>query len=514
MRSPQTLACGVVLLAMLGSAATAGEVGPRLRTSVPPDPSAELQHAVKLRGVVGHLRSLQRIADEHGGNRASGRPGYRASVRYIASELREAGYRPEVQAFEFEETTDTSALAMIAPATKVYTVGTDFIRTHFTPAFQGSAEGPVVAVDLVVPADDLPPNSNTSGCEDDDFADFPDGGIALVQRGSCDFSVKVQHAQDAGAAGVIVMNEGQPDRADLIEMNGEVPGLAIPVVFATPEVGEELAATPDAEVALEVGFDAETRRTWNVLAETRRGNHRSVVMAGAHLDSVAEGAGINDNGTGSAALLETAIRMRGTQPRQAVRFAWWGAEEIGLLGSEHYVAQLTKSERERIALYLNFDMIGSPNPITAIYDGDDSSDTAEPGTIPRGSRQIEKVFERFYTQRGERFEDSTFDGRSDYGPFIEVGIPAGGIFTGAEELKTARQARRYGGVAGAPLDPCYHEACDTVRYDGAEDGDLYDRLREDYRLIGNVNADVLDLNSDALAAAIARYAFGRIPFAR
>lgn len=531
MRSTQKIGCAAVAtLALLGAGLGAGTGAVAVAGAVAVDvpgrsdsrpgttpklpPSLQLQQAVRLKSVVGHLRGLQRIADEHDGNRASGEPGYRASARYVAQELRRAGYRPEMQAFEFPEVTDRSVLERVSPDPTTYEVGVDFVRNEFEPTFEGAATGPLVPVGLVIPAAELPPSSNTSGCEPEDFAAFPEGGIALLQRGTCDFSVKAANAQEAGAAGAIVMNEGQPDRSGPVYMSGEVADLAIPVVGATSAVGEDLASTPGAEVTVEVAFDTTTKKTWNVVAETRRGNHREVVMAGAHLDSVAEGAGINDNGTGSAALLEAAIQLADMKPRNAVRFAWWGAEEVGLLGSDHYVSELRKRDRDRIALYLNFDMIGSPNPIHAVYDGNDSSDTAEPGTIPKGSAQIEKVFKRFYTQRGEKFEDSTFDGRSDYGPFIAVGIPAGGIFSGAEVLKTEEQAEWYGGVAGAAYDPCYHEECDTLRYRGTgDDAEVYDALREDYRLIGNVNADTLDLNSDALAASIARYAFGRIPFA-
>jgi Zn-dependent M28 family amino/carboxypeptidase len=203
-------------------------------------------------------------------------------------------------------------------------------------------------------------------------------------------------------------------------------------------------------------------QAWNVIAETSGGNARNVVMAGAHLDSVQEGPGINDNGSGSAALLETAIQMAKVKPTNKVRFAWWGAEESGLLGSEHYVAELSDEAADDIALYLNFDMVASPNYMFGIYDGDNSGGTAAPGFIPPGSAQIEDVFEAFYASRGEPSQDSEFSGRSDYGPFIAVGIPAGGLFTGAEVPKTAAEAALCGGVAGAALDPCYHAFCDNL----------------------------------------------------
>ena len=151
-------------------------------------------------------------------------------------------------------------------------------------------------------------------------------------------------------------------------------------------------------------------------------------------------------------------------------------------------------------------MVASPNYMFGIYDGDNSGGTAAPGFIPPGSAEIEDVFERFYAERGEPFQDSEFSGRSDYGPFIAVDIPAGGLFTGAEVPKTAAEAALYGGVAGAAYDPCYHQFCDNLTGAG-QPAALYAALREDYALIGNVNVHALDVNSDAIAAAVLTFAY-------
>jgi Zn-dependent M28 family amino/carboxypeptidase len=168
-----------------------------------------------------------------------------------------------------------------------------------------------------------------------------------------------------------------------------------------------------------------------------------------------------------------------------LRFAWWGAEEAGLVGSTAYVNDLSQAERDEIALYLNFDMVGSPNYIFMVYDADESTFEA-PVPVPAGSIAIEDVFESFYTLLGEPYDDSEFSGRSDYQAFIENGIPAGGLFTGAEEVKTAEQAAIWGGTAGAQFDPCYHEACDTF---------------------ANNNNHALDVNSDAIAYAVLTFAY-------
>jgi Zn-dependent M28 family amino/carboxypeptidase len=230
---------------------------------------------------------------------------------------------------------------------------------------------------------------------------------------------------------------------------------------------------------------SETRTDVNVIAELPGTNDDNVVMAGAHLDSVTAGPGINDNGSGSAALLETALMMAKVKPQNTVRFAWWGAEESGLIGSTAYVEGLSAAERDRIALYLNYDMVGSPNYIFMVYDADQSTFQA-PVAVPAGSVAIEDLYESFYTLVGEPYDDTAFDGRSDYQAFIEAGIPSGGLFTGAEVVKTAEQAAIWGGTAGEQFDPCYHLACDTF---------------------DNVNLHALEVNSDLIAFAQLTFAY-------
>ena len=171
--------------------------------------------------------------------------------------------------------------------------------------------------------------------------------------------------------------------------------------------------------------------------------------------------------------------MAGAETARTVRFAWWGAEELGLVGADSYVTNLPEPERARISAYLNFDMVGSPNAVRFVYDGDDSDAVGAPAG-PEGSAAIEHVFEEFYDDRGLTHEGTDFNGRSDYGPFIAAGIPAGGLFTGAEGVKTPEQAQRHGGTAGEPYDPCYHAVCDTF---------------------DNVDTAVLDQNADAMAYA-------------
>jgi Zn-dependent M28 family amino/carboxypeptidase len=232
-------------------------------------------------------------------------------------------------------------------------------------------------------------------------------------------------------------------------------------------------------------------------------------MAGAHLDSVPEGPGINDNGTGAAGVLEAALQLAeegGRKVPNRMRFAWWGAEEFGLLGSSYHVNSLDAAERAKIKLYLNFDMIGSPNYMFGIYDGDDS-DGVGAGPGPAGSAEIESVLERYFDSRNVPHIGTDFSGRSDYQAFIANGIPAGGLFTGAEVSKTEAEQELFGGVAGEAFDPCYHQACDsfTPVQDGA-DAELYALLDDEYDLVGNVNVHALSHNADAIGYAVGTFA--------
>jgi Zn-dependent M28 family amino/carboxypeptidase len=254
----------------------------------------------------------------------------------------------------------------------------------------------------------------------------------------------------------------------------------IPVLGATYTLGATLANTPGLVMRVKANSLRSTETTFNVLAELP-GDDTNVVMLGAHLDSVIEGPGINDNGSGSAAILEVAEQMRRVQPENTVRFAWWGAEESGLVGSTHYVGGLTNEEIDGIALYLNFDMIGSPNYVRAVYDGDGSTF----GTAgPAGSGAIEDLFTGFYSRRSLASEPALVSGRSDYAPFSLAGIPFGGLFTGAEGIKTAGEAALWGGTAGIAYDPCYHQACDAY---------------------ANVNLHALAVNADGVAYATLSY---------
>jgi Zn-dependent M28 family amino/carboxypeptidase len=410
-----------------------------------------------------HLAALQRIADRNDGNRSAGTTGYDASARYVASRMRAAGYRVRLQEFSFAFVVDRSPpslRAVDAPAWS-FRSGRDYATLGYSGS--GRVEARVAAVDLSVPS--RGPNSSTSACEAADFAAFPRGAVALVQRGTCTFREKVANAVVGGASAVVVFNEGSGGRREVFTGTLGPPQVRVPVLGASFAVGDTLrngvlAGPTGITVVVRADMIAERRRTSNVIAESRSGTPDNVVVVGAHLDSVSRGPGINDNGSGSALVLEAAERMAAVRPRNRLRFVWWGAEEQGLLGSAHYVEGLTRVARRGIALYLNFDMVGSPNFVRFVYDGDNST-SARRSPFPAGSAAIERVFTRYLSARGLDHRETGMGG-SDHLSFARAGIPVGGLFTGASDRKSDEQATDFGGRAGRPYDPCYHEPCDTI----------------------------------------------------
>ncbi len=429
-----------------------------------------------------HLAAFQGFADANGGIRASGTPGYDASVDYVAGLLEEAGLAVTRQEFSFDLYTEiSSSLSIDGVAVETQTM-----------EYSGSADiadGNVVGVDLDLGLG----NNSTSGCEPSDFDGLDFSGpadIAVTQRGACAFATKAINAEAAGAEAVVIFNQGNAEgRFDIIGGTLGGPSVTIPVLDVSYDDGVALSSTAGV-VALSADTIVETRTTENVIADLPGKNPDNVVMAGAHLDSVQEGPGIQDNGSGSAAILAVALELANNkkfEPENSLRFAWWGAEESGLIGSFEYftntdfgLLEVAPEEIDKIAAYINFDMIASPNWIYGVYDADQSSFEA-PVPVPDGSAALEDLFEAYYTIEGVPYEDTQFSGRSDYQVFILLDIPASGLFTGAEGIKTDEQAGIWGGTAGDQYDPCYHLECDTF---------------------DNVGVEPLDVNIDAIAYAM------------
>jgi hypothetical protein len=354
-------------------------------------------------GLEGHLRALQRIASDHGGTRAAGSPGDAATADYIEQTLTAASYRVSRPRFRVPFYRESAPPRLAAGGRRVRPIRT----MQFSAG--GRAAGRVRAAGR--------------GCSAGAFAALRDGEIALVRRGVCFFRVKALNAQRAGAAAVLVVDQGERPVAGSLQR----PGVRIPALALGSAAGERLAGR---RARVRVRAVSERRETSNVIAESGPGDAARVVMAGGHLDSVPAGPGLNDNGSGVAALLHVAERLAGRD--LPLRFGFWSAEEIGLVGSRRYVRDLPAAERRRIAAYLNLDMVGSPDGRLQIY----------------GNGAVERALRRQLPRAGE----VEIDDRSDHAPFADAGIPVGGLFTG--------------------LDDCYHQRCDRL---GNVDRDLLAR---------------------------------------
>ncbi|KAJ1331429.1 aminopeptidase Y [Microdochium nivale] len=402
-----------------------------------------------------NLWNLNNIADRNGGNRAFGLPGYKASVDYVLGRItREdfGSFSTWTQSFHafFSQ---TKSLALTGPDGETV----DTVPLIYNP---GTELPDGITASLVsVPVDD----ARGSGCFADQYEGVDvQGKIALVRRGTCAISDKLRVAKAKGALAVVLWHNaaGRPTAATLgVESIGQV----IPVATVYQAVGAawvaRLAAGEKLSVKLVIDAIFEDRESWNVFAETKEGDPNNVVMLGAHLDSVQAGAGVNDDGSGTTALLEIATALRRyTGLKNKVRLAWWGAEESGLLGSLHYTSTLTPEEADKIRVYFNYDMIGSPFPEFAVYDGPNA-----------GDRVVSQPILDYLVAAGKPAAYGGFGSSSDYVGFLELGIPSSGIFTGA----------------GAPTDPCYHLACDNL---------------------DNISWDALTVNSKAAATVAAQFA--------
>jgi len=457
-----------ILLALPALAAAGGPHGfglPKIDLR-PMVSSNRLQSMITLKDLMDGAKKLQDIATKNGGNRAFGGAGHNATVDYLYKTLTSLGGYYTVKKQPFKEIFSSGSGSLIVDGQ-----GIDAGIMTYTPG--GSATANLVQVANL-------------GCEDEDYPAEVAGNIALISRGSCTFSSKSLKAKAAGAVGAIVYNN----------VPGELSGtLGTPFLDYAPIVGisqedgqvilEKLAAGP-VTATLNIDAIVEERTTYNVIAETKEGDHNNVLIIGGHSDSVAAGPGINDDGSGTIGILTVAkaLAKANVRIKNAVRFAFWSAEEFGLLGSYAYMKSLNESEAEvaKIRAYLNFDMIASPNYIYGIYDGDGNAFNL---TGPAGSDIIEKDFEDFFKKKKTPSVPTEFSGRSDYAAFIENGIPSGGLFTGAEVLKTEEEAKLFGGKAGVAYDVNYHKAGDTV---------------------DNLAKDAFLLNTKAIANSVAKYA--------
>ncbi len=432
------LGCAVVAIGCTALAGCAGEEDSRGRTTPPAVGRPSVQplgdghvaaSEISRAELLETLRALQRIADDHGGNRAAGSAGGEATIDYVAMRLRLAGWRVrrEPVSFPYFDERRPSRLAVDGEALRRS-------RDFTTLAYSGSGDvvGRTTRVGDGCDEQDFRDGGATGGGEEDvrgggvtRSARRP-AGIASAERSHCFFRVKARLAQRAGFAALLIVDRGGGKRAPSGTLGA--PGTRIPVLLLSGAAGDDLGGSPAVE--LEVDAVSERRRSDNVIAETVAGNRGDrVVMAGAHLDSVPAGPGINDNGSGVAALLALADALGGRAPGAPVRLGFWTAEELGLIGSRRYVAALDRAERRRIVAYLNLDMVGSPNPTLQVYDD--------------GTPRIERLLRHLV---GPRAEGTRAGGATDSASFRRAGIPVGGLISGASRRE----------------DPCYHRACDDV----------------------------------------------------
>ena len=432
---------GLLLTAGAGDAAVGHKAGPAARS---PASTQALARAITAGHLRTHLEALEAVAERNNRTRAAGTPGYSESVAYVVRQLRAAGLRPRRKNFSFQYFRETkpTVFERVSPGLVRYARNRDFLTMRYSGG--GNVTAPVVPV------------GGAGGCADSDFSGFASGAIALMRRGGCPFSQKAGIAQAGGASAALIANDGLPGRTAPLSATLFGPGTRIPVLVISSGVGSELTQLAQAgtvRVHLDLSVATTTARAANVIADLP-GRQSGVILLGAHLDSVANGPGINDNGSGSATVLEIARQARRlhVRPKHGLRFAFWGAEELGLIGSRSYVQSLSPRQRRGIRGVINLDMVGSPNSDRIVYDGDDG---------PSGSRKIENAFRAYFAARHLPVEQESLGGSSDHASFADVGIPVGGLFTGADDLKSPASARRFGGSANLPFDACYHKVCDT-----------------------------------------------------
>ena len=405
-----------------------------------PSLAAALRDAVDADAMLADLAALESLTLENGGARAAGGDGYAAAAEWVADQLRAAGYDVTLDSVfvPLFAQTGPGELEILAPGAPALEGPRDFKAMLLSPS--GTVTAPLFA--LGFDPDAKPEDRNGIGCDSEAWADVPAGAIVLVQPGPCRARQTVVNAQAAGAVALIssypMWGPDQVRRPTLLDPEG----LTIPVVAVTRDAGLALAdaAAASHDVRLSITTTTEMRPSDNVIAEIPGGDPDHVLMLGAHLDSAVDGPGINDNGSGAAAVLEIARRLAVLsegEPGWKVRVAFWTGEEIGLWGSVQYVDSLGDADRRAIGAYLNLDMIATPNGARQVYDA--------AALKSASSSTIERLFGQAFDGEGLTWEKADYGGASDHYRFDELGIPVGGI-----------------GSEPGPDDRCYHLSCDTI----------------------------------------------------
>ncbi|MGX9789398.1 M28 family peptidase [Mycobacterium sp. MMS18-G62] len=420
-------------------------------SSAPASPDAfarELAAKVTVDGIQTQLRKLQEIADANHGNRAQGTAGYDASLDYVVKTLKDKGF--DVQTPEFDRLDSTQV------GNPTLTVGGRAYHVDQASLLVTTAPGGLNAITLRPQA--------PRGCTAADYGTVSvKGAIAVVDDTGCSVVDKQNTAVAKGAVGLLVVSKpGPAGGSPGLFTPGYYQRLTIPVGVIDNDADAAVRRT-NAPVKLVLDGKPVMKKARNVVAQTKSGDTKNVLLVGAHLDSSPRSPGINDNGSGAAALLETASAL-GSEPKitNAVRFTFWASE---VEGPTKYVTGLNTDQLGDIALYLDFDMLGSPNAGYFTYDGDQSGQPnpeIPAGNVPGGSAGIERTLAGYLNLAGVRPADMPLSRTADYSAFLAAGVPVGGATAGASQRKTEVQARLWGGQAGVPFDPNYLTARDTV----------------------------------------------------
>ncbi|KAK9321362.1 hypothetical protein V1517DRAFT_326596 [Lipomyces orientalis] len=414
-----------------------------------------------------HLFELAELSvDDYGHpTRVIGSKGHLATIDYVYSTIADLGEYYTITNQSFEAVVGNVFESRLVIGDQVPKSASAMSLTpptiHKQPVF-----GPLVLV-------------KNDGCDQADYPSQIAGSIAFIRRGTCTFGDKSELAGKAGAVAAVIYNNAKGSLSGTL---GEPAQYHIATFGLSSEDAEpylvDLQRGKVVNASAYIDSIVEKINTTNIIAQTKEGDAENCVMLGGHSDSVVEGPGINDDGSGSLTLLEVATQLTKYKVNNCVRFAWWAGEEEGLLGSDYYVAMLSPEENWKIRLFMDYDMLASPNYANQVYN-------ATNAVNPTGSEELRDLYVEFYESHNQNYTFIPFDGRSDYDAFIKHGIPGGGIAAGAEGVKTKEEAEMFGGAAGKWFDPCYHQLCDTV---------------------ANLNFAAWELNTKLVAHSVATYA--------
>ncbi|EME48633.1 hypothetical protein DOTSEDRAFT_119156, partial [Dothistroma septosporum NZE10] len=430
----------------------------------------ELQSHIKGENLLARAEDLYKLAelsyhDYNHPTRVIGSAGHEATLEYIYATMRKLGDYYNISEQTFPAFTGKVYESRLVLGDHVITNAS---AMSLTP---GTKDNEPVHGDLIL--------IKNNGCSVEDYPEGLKDNIAFVERGKCSFGDKSKLAGKAGAVAAVIYNNengtlhgtmGTPD-------TDHIATFGISAEEAAPTL-KKLKAGKAVDAIAYIDAEVQTIKTLNVVAQTASGDPDNCVLLGAHSDSVPEGPGINDDGSGTLSLLEVATHLTNFKVNNCVRFCWWAAEEEGLVGSDFYAASLAPEENSKVRLFMDYDMMGSPNYAYQIYNATNAEN-------PVGSEELRDLYVAWYEAHDLSYSFIPFDGRSDYDGFIRAGIPAGGIATGAEGIKTKEEAKAFGGEAGEWYDPCYHQLCDDV---------------------GNVNVTAWEINTKLIAHSVATYA--------